>query len=119
MGRSRTTPPVTERVTDLSTEPPRHGASAQDASAREVWEHLAGPLSHATMRLLSLRSRFAGDSSEARELDEAIASIDRAFSAFMRTPTPAPIGGTQPAATPATPGAEDPSGRRSSADPDA
>lgn len=37
MGRSRTTPPVTETVIDLSTVP-RHGPSAQDASVREVGE---------------------------------------------------------------------------------
>jgi hypothetical protein len=99
MSRTRRASAVTERVIDLEADTPR--TAAGDAAARQVWEQLAGPLSHANMRLRSLRSRVPGDSPEARDLDEVIASIDRAFGAAMRTPPPTAIERPPPGAAPA------------------
>lgn len=61
--------------------------------ADEIWDGLAGPLSSATMRLRSLRSRYAAGTAEARELDALIVEIDRAFGAVMRAPPSRPQAG--------------------------
>jgi hypothetical protein len=53
-----------------------------------VWEQLAGPLSSVTMGLRSLRSRHAGGTPDARELDRLIGELDHAFGAVMRAPYP-------------------------------
>ena len=88
MGRARPPSPIADRVIDLEVGASEPTSRADDALARGVWERLAGPLSDASMRLGSLRSRCASGSPEARELDEVIADIDRAFGAVMRAPPP-------------------------------
>ena len=89
MGRARPPSPTADRVIDLEVGASEPTSRADDAPIRGVWEQLAGPLSDASMRLGSLRSRCAGGSREARELDEVIADIDRAFGTVMRAPPPA------------------------------
>ena len=83
MDRAPTTSPP---VTGPEAEAPRRASAADEVSAHEVWDQLAGPLGDADLRLRSLRSRFSPDSPEARELDEAISSVERAFGAAMRAP---------------------------------
>jgi hypothetical protein len=52
--------------------------------ADDLWRDVAGPISNASMRLCSLRSRHEGHVALERELDELIAELDAAFRAAMR-----------------------------------
>jgi hypothetical protein len=69
-------------VSTPPAEPPR--------DADDLWRDVVAPISNASMRLRSLRSRHEGHVALERELDELIADLDTAFRDAMRPPASRP-----------------------------